>query len=79
MAAEPFAELPSRLEQFDRIAVWVFQLNLSAGWAHFHFIAEANFGIRQNLDERRQIRHPQDDPVPSARFLLPPVRHGTGT
>jgi hypothetical protein len=46
-----FAELPSRLEQFDRIAVWVFHLYLSAGRANFHCIAEVNSRRFQRLDE----------------------------
>jgi len=70
-----FVELPSRLEQLDRIAIGILDLYLLAAWTNFHLIAEVNPRIRERLDERRKIRYPQDHPIPSARFLLPPVGH----
>jgi hypothetical protein len=41
------ARLSSRLEELDRIAVRIFQLNLFARWADLHRVAEMEPGLFQ--------------------------------
>src|SRR5918999_5313800 len=57
------------LEEFDRIAVGIFQLNLSPARPHFHLIAKRDAGVLQRLDLCREISHTQDDSIPAAGLL----------
>ena len=57
------------LEEFDRIAVGVFDLDLSADGTRLHLIAKLHARVLQRVDLRRQIRDSQDHSIPSARPL----------
>ena len=61
-----------RLEQLERIAVGIFQLDLLAARAGFHPIAETQACLLQLFDRRRKIGHLEDDPVRSARSCARP-------
>jgi hypothetical protein len=62
--------LSGRLEQFNRIAVWIFDLNLFAARTDFHLIAEACSSVLEFTDEGRQFLHVKDDTIPPTRLLL---------
>ena len=57
------------LEQLDRIAVGVEQLNLLASRANFHFVSKLEAGLLEGLDARRKIGNSKDDSIPAARLL----------
>jgi hypothetical protein len=62
--------MASRLEQLDRIAVEIFNLNLLAARAYLHFIFKTHTRLFQVSDARRQILHLKKHTVPSAGLLL---------
>ena len=43
--------LTSRFEELDRIAVWVFNLDLAAAWPRFHGVTKHHSSIPQRFDE----------------------------
>src|SRR5215813_5156604 len=55
----------SRLEQLNRVAVRIFNLNLFATWADFHLISEAHSSSPEVGNTCRQILHLKDHTVPS--------------
>ena len=57
------------LEEFDRIAIRIFQLHLSAVRTNFHFVAEMEAGVLQPIDVGGEVRDAQHDSVPAARLL----------
>jgi hypothetical protein len=63
------AWLSSWLEQFDGIAIGIFDLNLSASGTGLHVIAKRHAGVLERVDLRRQIRDAEDHSIPSARLL----------
>ena len=63
------------LEQLDRIAIRILDLDLLAARPGLHVVPKTEAGLLQGLDERGKIVDPQHDTVPSARFLLLTVRH----
>src|SRR5258706_8020433 len=67
--------LPGRLEQLDRIAVWIFQLDLLSRRAGLHLVAKMQPRLLQRLDSPRKVGHAKDHAVPPARFLTMPVGH----
>ena len=60
----------SRLEQLNRIAIRIFDLNLFAAWAYLHFISKMEIRLFQVGNTRRQILHLKKHTVPSAGLLL---------
>ena len=62
--------LPRRLEQLDRISVWIFQLDLSTAWSLFHLVAEMQTRFFQRLDALGKTFDAKDDSRP-APWLLP--------
>ena len=74
-----FSRLAGRLEQLDRIAVGIFQLDLFAAGAYFHLIAKMKPGVLQRLSPGRKIRNLEDHPVPPAGLLSATIRHRPGT
>ena len=81
-AAEPQklgeATLSRRLEQLDRIAVRVLDLDLPACRAHFHRIPEMQPVLLEGIDASGKIGHSKDDPIPATRLLLTPVGQRAG-
>jgi hypothetical protein len=71
-------QLASRLEQLDRIAVRIFQLDLFAARAYFHLIAKMKPSLLQRLNPRRKIGNVQDHPVPAPGLLLATIWHWPG-
>jgi len=67
-----------RLEQLDRIAIWIFNLNLFAARADLHLISKTQTRLFQLSDARRQVLHLQENAVPSAGLLLTAVGQWTG-
>src|SRR6516225_9567104 len=67
-----------QLEQLNRIAVRIFNLNLFAAGAYLHFISKTQTGLFQVSDARRQILHVKEYTVPSAGLLLTAIRHWSG-
>ena len=55
----------SRLEQLDRIAVRIFQLDLLAARADFHVVAKMESGLFQLRDPRSEIGHLKNHAIPS--------------
>src|SRR5215831_10251680 len=72
------SSMASRLEQFNRIAVGIFNLNLFAARAHLHFISETQTRVFQLSNARRQILHLKKHTVPSAGLLLTAIGHWPG-
>jgi hypothetical protein len=70
--------LLSWLEELDWIAVGIFDLDLSADGTSLHLIAKLHARVLQRVDLRRQIRHAQDDSIPSARLLGLAAGHRKG-
>ena len=70
--------MASRLEQLNRIAVGIFNLNLFAARAYLHFISKMQTGLFQLSDARWQIPHLKEHTVPSAGLLLTAIRHWSG-
>src|SRR6516225_9536060 len=58
------------LEELNRIAVGIFNLNLFATWADLHFISKPHAYVFQVSNARRQILHLNNHAVPSACLLL---------
>jgi hypothetical protein len=69
---------PRRLEQLDRIAVRVLQLDLFAPRSHVHLIPETEPGLLQRLDTSGKIRYSEDDSVPATGLLMTTVWERTG-
>ena len=69
------AWLSSRLEQLDRVAVWILQQNLPAAGPGLHLVAKLNTGFLQALDPGGKVSHFKHHAIPSARFLSMPIRH----
>src|SRR5262245_46893481 len=65
--------LLGRLEQLDGVTVGVFQLDLLAAGTLLDLVAEAETGLLQGFDARRQVINLEDDPVPPARLLFAAV------
>jgi len=72
-------QLSRRLEQLNRIAIGILDLDLPAARARLHVVPEMQAGILQSPDERRKIRHPKHDTIPSTGLLLLTVRHRPGS
>src|SRR5215831_159637 len=70
------SSMASWLEQLNRIAVGIFDLNLLPTGAGFHFISKTPARLFQISNARRQILHLKQHAVPSAGFLLAAVGHG---
>jgi len=69
--------LTSRLEQFNRIAVRIFQLDVLAAGTLFLVSAKVEFRLFQLCDTSGKISRVQDDAVPSARLLVIATRRRT--
>ena len=67
--------MASRLEQLNRIAVGIFNLNLFAARAYLHFISKTQTRLFQVSNARRQILHLKKHTVPSARLLMTAIGH----
>jgi hypothetical protein len=67
--------LACRLEELDRVAVGIFELNLSTTRAGFHRITERQPRFLEPLNLTSDVSHTQHDAIPSAGFLTPPVGH----
>src|SRR5258706_6798269 len=65
-------QLSRRLEQLDRIAVRVLDLDLLASGTRFHVVPEVELSHLEHLDEAEKILDSEDDTVPSTRFLCLP-------
>ena len=61
--------LASGLEELDRIAVGILELNLSAAGPAFRLIAELHAGLLQRLDGPFDVADAQNDASPTARLL----------
>ena len=72
---DSYRALSRRLEQLDRIAVGILDLDLFAARTRLQVVPKMEAGFLQGLDERWKIVDPKHDTVPSARFLLLAVRH----
>ena len=70
--------MASRLEQLNRIAVGIFNLNLFAARAYLHFISKTQTRLFQVSNARRQILHLKKHTVPSAGLLLTAIGHWSG-
>jgi hypothetical protein len=66
-------------EQFDRITIWILQLDLTPGRTSLDFVSKRYFGFFQRLHYRREISNSQDDPIPTSRFLLTSIGQRPGT
>lgn len=75
---DPDPSTAGGLEQLNRIAVGIFNLNLSSAGAHLHFISEAQTRLSQAGNERRQVPHLKKHTVPSAGLLFTAIGHGAG-
>src|SRR5262245_34205811 len=67
--------LPGWLEQFDRVAVGIFNLDLSATGSRFHLVAEMDPGLLERGDAGWQVGNFQHHPIPSSRLLCLTSRH----
>jgi hypothetical protein len=65
------------LEELDRIAVGILDLNLSPAGTSFHLIAKVHTRVRERLDLGGQIRYAQDNSIPSAWLLRFATGHRT--
>jgi hypothetical protein len=70
--------LSSWLEELDRIAVRIFQLNLLTARTDLHRVAERQSGLFQPVNLCGEIGDLKDDAVPSARLLMASIWHGPG-
>src|SRR5687768_15193942 len=66
-----------RLEELDRIAVGILELDLPAARSDLHFVAEVQPRFLQRPDLRREVRDLEDYPVPTAGFLSAPIGQRT--
>src|SRR6185436_19473127 len=67
-----------RLEQLDRVAVGIFDLDLSPARPGQHLVPKAEAGFFQSFHALGKIVDPEHDPVPTAGRLFPAVRHRPG-
>jgi hypothetical protein len=65
----------SRLEQLDRIAVGIFQLDLPTPRAYFYLIPKMKPTLIQGLDPGMKIGNLEDHAVPAAWFLVATIWH----
>src|SRR5262245_22931367 len=72
-------DLSSRLEQFNRIPIGIFQLDLFAARTDLHLVAEVEPGVLQIFNTGREIRHAKHDAVPPTGFLVTAGRHRART
>src|SRR5262245_22421906 len=70
--------MASGFEQFDRIAVRIFDLNLFAARTDLHFIPKTQAGLFQVINVRSQTLNLKKHTVPSAGLLWTAVRHRPG-
>jgi hypothetical protein len=70
--------MAGRLEQLNRIAVGIFNLNLFAARAYLHFISKTQTRLFHVSKPRRQILHLKKYTVPSAGLLLTAIGHWSG-
>jgi hypothetical protein len=63
------------LEHLDRIAIGILQLDLPAGWAGFHLVAEMEAGLLHRGHTPRKIGDMKHHTVPPTQFLTLPIRH----
>src|SRR3977135_4027403 len=56
---QPKSPLARRFEQFDRVAVGVFDLDLLAAGPCLHVVPEMEAGFLQGVNERGKISHPK--------------------
>ena len=68
--------LARRLEQLDRVAVRIFELDLLAAGADFDLVAKAQPSLPQCLHLRGKVHHLEHHAVPSTRFLGSAVGQG---
>src|SRR5438477_5459845 len=73
------SSMGSRLEQLNRVAVRIFNLNLFAARANFHFISETQTRLFEVSNLRTQILHLKQHTVPPAGLLLTAVGHWSGS
>ena len=62
------------LEEPDRIAVRIEDLDLPACRSGFHGVPKCHSSLAQRFDDRGQIAHSKNDAVKAAGALLPAVR-----
>src|SRR5262249_37771636 len=74
-ADNPWSSPAGRFEQLDRIASWIFNLNLFAARADFHFISKTHTCLFQVRNAQRQILHLKYHAVPSSWLLLTAIGH----
>lgn len=72
-------DLSSRLEELDRVAVRVFQLDLFSAWTCLDLVSKVESGFLQRLNSRWKIRDVKDHAVPPTRFLMTTIRHRART
>src|SRR5688572_3820675 len=65
-------------KQLDRVAIRVFNLNLTSAWTAFHLVAKANADALEHGDTAQEVRDFQHDAVPAARLLTLTVRQRPG-
>jgi len=68
----------SRLEQLNRVAVGIFNLNLFAAGAYLHLISKTQTRLFQVRNECRQILHLKEHTVPSAGLLMTAILDWSG-
>src|SRR5258708_38082494 len=73
------SSMASRLEQLNRIAVGIFNLNLFATGADLDFISKTQTRLFQLRNARRQILDLKEHTVPSAGLLLTAIVHLVAT
>ena len=69
------SSMASRLEQLNRIAVGIFNLDLFATGADLDFISKTQTRLFQLRNARRQILDLKEHTVPSAGLLLTAIAH----
>ena len=69
--------LSRRLEQLDRVPIWVLDLDLFATGPGLHLVAETDAGLLERRDAGRKIRHAKHHAVPTARLLSTTIGEGT--
>src|SRR5258705_13192912 len=73
------SKLASSLEQLDRIAVGIFQLDLLASRTYLQLIPKMQSSLFQHFNSSGQVFDLQNYPIPSTRPLLTTIRHRTRT
>src|SRR6266545_4511339 len=74
----PVSGTPGSLVKLDRISVWVLDLDLAPPRADLDLVPEAHAGLPQRLDVRIEIVDVEEESVPAAGLLLPPVGQRAG-